>query len=197
MRSRTSSEFVRTSSPSTWASPPESGNSPVSILITVVLPLPLGPRKPNTSPCSTVKLKPSTAVKSPNLRTRFSATIAAISILRQLQAQVGGHARADPPARIVYPHLEAEHLMDALFTCLHVAREEFRFLVDLLDHAFKDIAGERIDADLGFLSHVHQPDLRFRDVNADVELVALEQRPDGSVGGDQIAGTHVQHLDRG
>src|SRR5713101_3125688 len=142
MRSRTSSECVRTFSPSTCASPPESGSRPVSILMTVVLPLPLGPRKPKTSPCSTVKLTPSTAVKSPNRRTRFSATMASTLFLRELQLEVGGHSRAQPFAGVVHTHLHAKHLMDALLLRLHVAREEFSFLIDLLDHAFKDSARE-------------------------------------------------------
>jgi len=44
---------VRTSMPSTWAFPLVRGKSPVSILMTVVLPLPLGPRKPKISPFRT------------------------------------------------------------------------------------------------------------------------------------------------
>src|SRR5256885_12308412 len=62
--------------PSTQASPPLSGRRPVSSLMTVVFPLPFGPRKPNTSPCCTVILTSETAVKSPNLRGRCSVRIA-------------------------------------------------------------------------------------------------------------------------
>ena len=53
-----------------------SGSRPVSILITVVLPLPLGPRKPKISPAFTSKLTSLTAVKLPKRRTRFCAEMA-------------------------------------------------------------------------------------------------------------------------
>jgi len=58
------------------AEPLLSGRRPVSILMTVVLPLPLGPRKPKISPFSTRKLTSFTAVTWPNLRTRCSAEMA-------------------------------------------------------------------------------------------------------------------------
>src|SRR5258708_28034984 len=77
MRSRTDSESVRTSRPSTKAEPLLSGRTPVSILMTVVFPLPLGPRKPKISPFSTRKLTSLTAVKVPKRLTRCSAEIAA------------------------------------------------------------------------------------------------------------------------
>src|SRR5258707_12681164 len=44
--------------------------------MTVVLPLPFGPRKPKISPFSTRKLTSLTATNAPNLRERFSATMA-------------------------------------------------------------------------------------------------------------------------
>src|SRR5260370_12258731 len=79
MCSRTDSESVRTSRPWTHASPPLSGKRPVSILMTVVFPLPLGPRNPKISPFSTRKLTSLTAVKVPKRRTRFFAEIAAFA----------------------------------------------------------------------------------------------------------------------
>src|SRR5215471_11212771 len=135
MRSRTPSGSLRTSSPSTQASPPERGNKPVSILMTVVLPLPLGPRKPKISPFSTRKLTSSTAVKSPNLRTRCSAAMAAavgfwlsVAIKTFLsrfcggQPHVGGHAGLHLAARIIDADLYAENLVNAFLAGLHVAR---------------------------------------------------------------------------
>src|SRR5277367_6011310 len=50
-------------------------SSVVNILIVVVFPAPFGPRKAKISPCFTSKEIPFTAVKSPNVFTRFSARI--------------------------------------------------------------------------------------------------------------------------
>src|SRR4051812_33831278 len=46
------------------------------MLMVVDLPAPLGPRNPKTSPCSTSKLTPLTATKSPNFRTSCRVSIA-------------------------------------------------------------------------------------------------------------------------
>src|SRR5687767_10052891 len=73
---RTRSVSVRTSKPATRASPDVGASRPFSILIVVVLPAPFGPRKPNTSPVRTLKLTPSTAVKSPNCLVRSRTTTA-------------------------------------------------------------------------------------------------------------------------
>src|SRR5580693_6923127 len=54
----------------------------VSILMVVVLPAPLGPRKANISPFATSKDTLSTAVKSPNFFTRFCTRIIESAILR-------------------------------------------------------------------------------------------------------------------
>src|SRR6202042_718216 len=43
--------------------PEVGGASPMSILMVVVLPAPLGPRKPKKQRCGTVKVRPSTAAK--------------------------------------------------------------------------------------------------------------------------------------
>src|SRR5690242_17654165 len=150
IRSRTPSESVRTSMPSTCASPPLSGSKPVSILMTVVFPLPLGPRNPKISPFSTRKLTSLTAVKLPKRRTRCSAEMAispwvweetAMGLFPRFQFHVCGHARKDAASRIVDADLYAEDLMDALLLRLHVARQEFGLLVDLLDHAAKNLIG--------------------------------------------------------
>src|SRR6266699_460978 len=133
MRSRTASESVRTSRPSTWAEPPLRGNRPVSILMTVVFPLPLGPRKPKISPFSTRKVTSLTAVKLPKRRIRCSAEMAAstkvcggvaIGSTRGLEFHVGGHAGENAAARIVDADFYAKDLMNALLAGLHIAREE-------------------------------------------------------------------------
>src|SRR5579875_2113567 len=57
------------------------------MLIVVVLPAPLGPRKPNTSPGATSKSTPFTASTSPKVFTRCSTTIAAAGVLPSLLAR--------------------------------------------------------------------------------------------------------------
>ena len=52
--------------PATAISPASGSSRPAIIEIEVVLPAPLGPRRPNVSPSSIEKLTPPTAVRSPN-----------------------------------------------------------------------------------------------------------------------------------
>ena len=61
----TSLVSLRMSWPAMRAVPEVGGMMPVSMEIDWVLPAPLGPRRPNTSPSSTAKLIPLTASKSP------------------------------------------------------------------------------------------------------------------------------------
>src|ERR1022692_2908580 len=68
MTRRTSTAWALIENPATRAPPEEGGNSVVSILIVVVLPAPLEPSKPNTSPTSTERDTASTAVNAPKLR---------------------------------------------------------------------------------------------------------------------------------
>ena len=74
-------------SPSTRHVPDVGARMPMSTLIVVVLPAPLGPRKPNTSPCSMWNEMWSTAVKLPmrslpvpweNRRTRSRTSMAGV-----------------------------------------------------------------------------------------------------------------------
>src|SRR4051794_4521730 len=67
---------ARTSTPPTVTLPLVGNERPATTRIDVVLPAPFGPRKPNTSPRSTVSDRSSTAVKSPYffVRERISIT---------------------------------------------------------------------------------------------------------------------------
>ncbi len=56
---------LRTSMPATVSSPEVTGDTQVIMRMVVVLPAPLGPRKPKHSPSWTSKSTPSTAVRSP------------------------------------------------------------------------------------------------------------------------------------
>src|SRR5271166_455580 len=111
------------------------------------------------------------------------------------QGDVGGHAGAHAVRRIVDAHLHAEYLMDAFFHGLHVARKKFGLLVDLFDGAVEDLVGEGVHANLGLLAEMYAADLGFGNIDADVNLIALEERGDWGVGGDQVAGTHVENFD--
>src|SRR3990172_854097 len=63
--------------------------TPVSIEIVWVLPAPLGPSRPKTSPSSTEKLMPLTASKSPYFFTRLSTSrMAGIELLLSLVEHV-------------------------------------------------------------------------------------------------------------
>src|ERR1035441_6333365 len=70
MARRTSTAWVVMEKPATRASPEEAGNKVVSILMVVVLPAPLEPSKPKTSPALTDRVRASTAVKAPKRRVR-------------------------------------------------------------------------------------------------------------------------------
>ena len=59
------------------AVPAVGGMKPANMRMVVDLPAPLGPRKPNTSPRSTVKDTSSTAVKPPKRLVSFSISISA------------------------------------------------------------------------------------------------------------------------
>src|SRR5208283_3937108 len=74
---RTRVGYRAMSSPATRASPEVGGSSVVSIRTRVVLPAPLGPRSPKTSPRSTSTLTSLTAVKLPKRLQRSLVVIAA------------------------------------------------------------------------------------------------------------------------
>src|SRR6266702_3071713 len=206
MRSRTASDAVRTSRPSIQAAPPLSGKSPVSILITVVFPLPLGPRKPKISPFSTRKLTSFTAVKLPKRRTRCSAAmatspflcgVAATALIPRFQCHIGSHTGKDAAGGIIDADFYANDLVNALLACLHIARKEFGLLVDLLDDAIESGVWKRIDANFGFLANPDATDFGLGNVDANVDLILLQKRGDRSVGSNQIARANVQNFDRG
>src|SRR5438309_6446697 len=163
MRSRTDSESAPTSTPSTRAEPPLSGKRPVSILMTVVFPLPLGPRKPKISPFSTRKLTSLTAVKLPKRRTRFCAKMAAsagffvmsaIGSISIFELHIGSHARKNMSGGITDANLHAKNLVHAFFAGLDVARQEFSLLVNLFEDPFENCFRKGVDSDFGLLAEL-------------------------------------------
>src|SRR6266480_3585668 len=204
MRSRTPSDAVRTSRPSIQAAPPLSGKSPVSILMTVVFPLPLGPRKPKISPFSTRKLTSFTAVKLPKRRTRCSAAMAAcgrdcwwvaIASAWGFQFHIRSHAGKDTTGGIMDANFYANDLVDAFFAGLNIARQEFGLLVDLFDEAVESSVRKGIDANFGFLAKLDAADFGFGNVDANVDLIFFEKRGDGGIRRDEVARTDVENLD--
>ena len=61
--------------PQTVAEPEEGARKPVTIFMVVLLPAPLGPRNPSTSPLFTVMLRRSTATMGPNALLRSLVSI--------------------------------------------------------------------------------------------------------------------------
>src|SRR5215210_2371059 len=78
--------------PPTEISPAEGGMNPVIIRMVVDLPAPFGPRKPSTSPFSTVKETPFTATFGPNAFCRLRTVIMPGEPVR---AGTYEHGRAD------------------------------------------------------------------------------------------------------
>src|SRR5260370_21190127 len=99
--------------------------------MTVVFPLPLGPRKPKISPFSTRKLTSLTAVKLPKRLIRCSAEMAAcgrdcawVAIVSALgfQFHIGGHSSEDTAGGIIDADFFSNDLAYALFAWLSIAR---------------------------------------------------------------------------
>src|SRR5216684_5138121 len=206
MRSRTDSESVRTSRPSTRAEPPLSGKRPVSILMTVVFPLPLGPRKPKISPFSTRKLTSLTAVKLPKRRTRFCAEMAdsagffvtsAIGSISIFELHIGSHAGKHVAGGIIDTNLRAKNLVHSFLPGLDVARQEFSLLVNLFEDPFENYFRKGVDSDFGLLAELEAAIFGFGDVDAYVDLIFFEKSGDRGIGSDEVARAHVENFDDG
>src|SRR5436853_336315 len=204
MRSRTDSESAPTSTPSTRAEPPLSGKRPVSILMTVVFPLPLGPRKPKISPFSTRKLTSLTAVKLPKRLTRCSAEMAAsagfsvrfaIGSISCIKFHVGSHAGKHVAAGIIDANLYAENLVHAFLAGLDVARQEFSLLVDLFEDPFENSFWKRVDSDFGLLPELEAAIFGFGNIDANVDLILFKKSGDRRIRSNEIAGADVENLD--
>src|SRR3989442_6986106 len=160
MCSRTASESVRTSRPSTRADPAMSGKRPVSIVVTVVFPLPLGPKKPKISPFSTRKLTSLTAVKLPKRRTRCSAEMAtspfdcrvlAMASIPRLQFHIRGHAGKHAAGGISDANLYTKNLVHAFLAGLDILRQEISPRIDLFGVPLQNWIWEKGDSNFWFL----------------------------------------------
>src|SRR6185503_14734155 len=90
-----------TSNPLISARPDVAGIRVVNMRIRVDLPAPFGPSRPNVSPCSTAKLMPSTAVKSPNFLLISRTSMSIMARWHRRQQNIRGHACGEPPVAVV------------------------------------------------------------------------------------------------
>src|SRR5262252_1624040 len=114
-----------------------------------------------------------------------------------LYGYIRRHSRLQQSFAVIDADFDAEDQMVAFVAALHVARGEFALSVDLLDHAVERAVGEGVDFDFGLLADLDQAELRFGDVDADVDLIFFEQPRDGLVRRDEIAGADRQDFDDG
>src|SRR3954452_20022390 len=96
-------EWRVASTPATIALPAVGDRSPVRRRMVVVLPAPLGPRKPKMSPSSTTKERSSTAWRPPNSFVRPTVSII-FSIIFTVPLSVSSGDRERSPDRQASPH---------------------------------------------------------------------------------------------
>src|SRR6516225_5955511 len=99
MSCRTWCASCSTSYPQTLAWPPSGRISVARIRTAVVLPAPLGPRRPRTRPCLATRSTPASAVVLPNRLTSPVASIAFASYRMRLYSPMPLSERAHPPVR--------------------------------------------------------------------------------------------------
>src|SRR5215210_9284172 len=97
-------DFARTASrmtsiPFTTTDPLVGSDRPDTIRMVVVLPAPFGPRNPKISPAAAVRLRPSTAVKSPYLFVRSWISIILPAGYHRPRGRAEGIATFSPDAR--------------------------------------------------------------------------------------------------
>src|SRR5262249_44924813 len=84
------------------------------------------------------------------------------------------HPRLQQPFTVVNADFDAEDQVTAFVTALHVAGGEFALSIDLLDHSVERAVGEGVHFDFGFLPDFDQAELRFGNIDADVDLIFFE-----------------------
>src|SRR5271156_7160005 len=129
--SRTRRAWRATSKPATQALPSLGGSSVVSIRTNVVLPAPLGPSRPKTSPRRTSKLTLSTAVKVPKRLVRSLVCIASESgSIGSRKSDFRGHSGFELALGLQHLDLDVEGA-NILAPAAHVAfGRELPFLAD-------------------------------------------------------------------
>src|SRR5208283_5837243 len=153
--SRTWRGWRATSKPATNAWPSLGGSSVVSIRTTVVLPAPLGPSRPKTSPRRTSKLTLSTAVKAPKRLVRSLVCIASDSgSIGSRKGDFGGHPGFEFALGLQHLDFDVEGA-NVLTPAPHVALgRELAFLPDSHDAAGEYLRRQRRQLDLRRLADV-------------------------------------------
>src|SRR5260370_5894739 len=171
MFSRTWRGYRATSKPATNALPPLGAMSVVSIRTIVVLPAPLGPRSPKTSPRRTSKLTLSTAVNAAKRLVRSLVCIAGESgSIVARKSDFCGHPRFEFALGLQHLDLDVERA-NILTTATHVALgRKLSFLSDSHHAPGKDLWRGRRQLDFCRLADVERAEIGLLDVDA---------RPDG------------------
>src|SRR5260370_16098234 len=166
MFSRTWRGYRATSKPATNALPPLGAMSVVSIRTIVVLPAPLGPRSPKTSPRRTSKLTLSTAVNAPKRLVRSLVCIAGESgSIVARKSDFRGHPGFEFALGLQHLDLDVEGA-DVLSSATYVAlRRELTFLSDCHHLTAENLRCGRGQLDLCRLADIERAEIRFFDVD--------------------------------
>src|SRR5580704_10977512 len=165
--SRTCRGWRATSKPATNACPPLGGINVVSIRTSVVLPAPLGPSSPKTSPRRTSKLTLSTAVKAPKRLVRSLVCIASESgSIIARKSDFRSHPGFEFAFGLQHLHLDVKGA-DILAPAPHVALgRELAFLPDCHDAAAENLRRYRRQLNLRRLADVERTEVGLFDVDA-------------------------------
>src|SRR5579863_4940940 len=165
--SRTWRGYRATSKPATNARPSLGGSRVVSIRTIVVLPAPLGPSSPKTSPRRTSKLTWSTAVKAPKRLVRSLVCIAGDSgSIVSRKRDLRGHPGLEFVLGLQHLDLDVEGA-DVLASAPHVALgRELAFLPDRHDAAGENLRRRGRQFHLCRLADVKRAEVGLFDVDA-------------------------------
>src|SRR5260370_26000038 len=166
MFSRTWRGYRATSKPATNALPPLGAMSVVSIRTIVVLPAPLGPRSPKTSPRRTSKLTLSTAVNAPKRLVRSLVCIAGESgSIVARKSDFRGHPRFEFAFSLQHLDLDVKGA-DVLAPATHIALgRELAFLPNRHHAAGENLRRRSRQFDLRRLADVERAEVGLLDVN--------------------------------
>src|SRR5579864_7631557 len=191
---RTLSDSVAMSNPLTVARPDVGAMSVVSIRMSVDFPAPFGPSRPKTSPSSTSKVTPLTAVKSPKRLTRSRTSMACIDDLpRDRQQDVRGLANRQAAIAIVGAQPDLERPDVALGPADIPLRRKARVGAAVEHRAIQFRA--RGQADRQVVTELDLVDVALLDVHPHPEIVGIDDRHDGLARGDDLALTGRTDVD--
>src|SRR5580700_3965518 len=164
--SRTWRGWRATSKPATNACPPLGGINVVSIRTSVVLPAPLGPSSPKTSPRRTSKLTLSTAVNAPKRLVRSLVCIAGESgSIAARKSDFRGHPGFEFAFGLQHQDLDVKRA-DVLASATHVALgRELAFLPNRHHAARENLRRRGRQFDLRRLADIERTEVGLLDVH--------------------------------